>query len=72
MRTTLPDTLKFSFFDMVWMKIDEAGEDPGMGQVVGILFKPGASLYQVQWSSDDLQYHYEQELTDEKPVNYSA
>lgn len=67
----LPDTVHFKFFDFVWMKIDKDGQSPGMGQVIGILFKPGATLYQIQWACDTLAYHYEQELTKEKPVEYA-
>ena len=67
---TQPDTVPFDFFDFVWMRIDEDGESPGMGQVIGILFKPGATLYQIQWSCDRQEYHYEAELTREKPVKY--
>lgn len=67
----MTDTVKFKFFDFVWMKIDEEGDAPGMGQVIGILFKPGATLYQVQWSSDHDAFHYEQELTKKKPAEYA-
>ena len=67
---TIPDTVKFSFFDFVWLRIDEDGESPGMGQVIGILFKPGATLYQVQWGFNTDGFHYEAELTKEKPTKF--
>lgn len=68
----MSDAVKFSFFDFVWMKIDEDGESPGMGQVIGIMFKPGATLYQVQWAADRTAFHYDAELTKEKPVGFKT
>lgn len=64
------DTVKFNFFDFVWLRIDEDGESPGVGQVIGILFKPGATLYQVQWGIGRIDFHYDAELTSEKPVEF--
>lgn len=66
----MTDTLKYHFFDFVWLRIDEDGESPGVGQIVGILFKPGATLYQVQWAINTMDYHYEAELTNEKPAKF--
>lgn len=66
----LPDTMGFAFFDFVWMKIDEDGDSPGMGQIIGFLFKPGAILCQVQWAASTMEFHYEAELTKEKPIYY--
>ena len=67
----MTDTVKFKFFDFVWMKIDEDGDSPGKGQVIGILFRPGATLYQVQWSCDMTAFHYEAELTKKRPAEYA-
>ena len=73
MQNTLPDTVCYKFFDLVWLVIDEDGGSPGMGQVVGILFKPGATMYQVQWClSHGISYHYAQELTTNKPTDYTT
>lgn len=66
----LPDTVQFEFFDYVWMTIDEDGGSPGKGQIMGILFKPGACMYHVQWSSTDSEFHYAQELTKNKPSEF--
>lgn len=68
---TPPDTVSFNFFDFVWMVIDEDGESPGMGQVIGFLFKPGSHLIQVQWACDRMAYHYEAELTKVKPAAFT-
>ena len=66
-----PDIPCFKFFDYVWLRIDEDGGSPGMGQVIGILYKPsGAVLYQVQWRYNEAAYHYAEELTIEKPSDY--
>lgn len=67
----LPDTVEFAFFDTVWMAIDEDGEAPGRGQIIGILFKPGACMYHVQWSSSESEFHYAQELTRDRPQGFS-
>ena len=57
----MTDTVVFSFFDTVRL-VTDTREDPCVGQVVGILFKPGATLYQVQWNVSQLEYHYAGEL----------
>lgn len=67
----LPDTVQFKFFDFVWMRTDEDGASPGVGQVVGIVFRPGAVLVQVQWNPSTLNDHYQEELTNEKPVTFT-
>lgn len=67
-----PDVPIFNFFDFVWLRIDEDGGSPGMGQVIGILYKPsGAVLYQIQWAHDSACYHYAEELTTEKPHEFA-
>lgn len=68
-----PDMPSFVFFDFVWLRIDEDGHSPGMGQVIGILYKPsGAVLYQVQWAHDSACYHYAEELTKTKPCAFTT
>lgn len=69
---TAPDTVPFQFFDFVWMVIDEDGQSPGMGQVIGIMFKPAGTVIQVQWSCDRSAFHYPEELTKTKPVSFIA
>lgn len=64
------DVMAFTFFDYVWLRIDEDGNSPGVGQVIGILHKPIGYLYQVQWGVDRVGYHYEQELTKTKPQEF--
>jgi hypothetical protein len=67
-----PDTLHFNFFERVWLQIDEDGSSPGMGQVIGILYKPtGAILYQVQWRYNEACYHYAEELSRGEPCEFS-
>jgi len=67
-----PDTVQFHHFQFVWMRIDEDGSSPGMGQVVGILYKPNSVLYQIQWGSMSENYHYAEELTDQKPTPFTS
>lgn len=67
----LPDTVEFAFFDLVWLVTDEGEESPKMGQIVGILFRPGSCTYHVQWSSSESEFHYAQELTRVKPLAFS-
>jgi len=66
------DTVKFNFFERVWLVIDETGEDIGVGQVIGILYKPNGVLYQVQWGLNKCEYHYAEELTGTKPNKFAA
>lgn len=67
-----PDILAFTFFDKVWLTIDEDGSSPGVGQIIGVLYKPTCHMYQVQWGWDKAAYHYAEELTKTKPTEYST
>jgi hypothetical protein len=66
-----PDAIPFEFGDLVWMKIDTTGEAIGAGQVIGVLFKPGATMLQVQWGIGRIDYHYFFELTKEAPSEFN-
>ena len=62
------DQPTFNFFDLVWLRTDEDGEAPGVGQVIGVLYKPNSTiLYQVQWGIDRINFHYAEELKRENP-----
>lgn len=64
-----PDAIPFEFGDVVYRKIDTSGEF-GSGQVVAVIFRPGAITIQVQWISS-VDTHYLFELTKEKPSEYN-
>ena len=60
----MSDSYKYTFGDVVYHKTDDK-----KGIIIGILQKPNELLYEVSWGIKDINYHYEFELQDYKPVN---